>query len=401
MKRFWTMILSFCLLLAMMVSCTPIAPVVTIPQGENVPSDMEFPPVSSLVPTMTDVPQSSVPVTSQPAAPQISYNPHAGEIGGDGVGGAGDPYNTRYDLDFGGIADPFPRWVSEEEYEKWLENTPNSAKNLYTFFMDFQIPKERVVEFNEYYCKEISPNDYMLDPEMIDVIYSGMSVEEIYRLYALPSSVVVGRNAYAAEYFVSHSVEEIQKAGITSQKLGEKYALLAEACNTYEQAATLTKKLKALQELESKEGKEPEGLEVEAMMAEHPLGAAIWLGESSPEEWEKAGVSLESVEKSFVRMVYAGRDRRQIAAFVAGVKKVKEAKGEGSEISRDKPLFAEYPQITLRALKEDCTLITKNEIPLEKIEEYLYDILADMEDFKNIGTFMYYLQQLEQEQLSA
>ena len=84
------------------------------------------------------------------------------------------------------------------------------------------------------------------------------------------------------------------------------------------------------------------------------------------------------------------------------MKKVKEDAGIGGKLSsREEPLFAEYPEITLAAIKSRPDLLLEYQIPLAELEVYLYDILADMGDFKYVGTFMYYLQQLEQAQLSA
>ncbi len=362
------------------------------PSASSVPVDPSVPPAVSTVP----------PSSLVPTGPIISYDPNAGYEGEQGEGGAGDPYNTAYDPDFVSIPDPFPQWVPKEEYEEWKESFKNgtrdrSEKNLYTFLKEFNIPKEKVEQFNEYYAQEIVPNDYMISPEMVDAIYSDESAEEIYRRYALPATVVVGTRTYTAEYFVTHSPEEYQKAGITSEKLGEKFALLAEACNTYEQMSTLTKKLGELRELERGQGKKLLPVGIDEMIKEHPLGAAIWLGENSPEEWKREGVSLEKVEENFVAMVYAGENRWQIAAFVAGVKRAKEAAGvQGKLSTRDEPLFAKHPELTLRTIKEGgYSEMREQGITVAMMEEYLYEVLADLEDFKNIGSFLFCLREMQ------
>ena len=325
MKRFFIQILVLALVLGMVVSCSPVAPVVTLPQGETEPSAVEPSPLGNipaaslaadlqggevitdpdLPPVSSVAPMSCVPKASQPAVPQISYNPHAGESGGDGVGGEENFYNTTFVMEFRALPGVITDLVGDPAWD-WVEKQGREV-NLYTFIHAFGLSREEVEKAS---CIEINGKvEHVLSEKLVEELFT-LSQEEIYRLYALPSSVVVGRNAYAPQFFVNHSLEEIQKAGITAKIMGEKYASMVEVCQTYEQAATLTKRLKELQKAEQEKGETFAPIGVDRMIEENPLGAAIWLGESSFKEWEKEGVSISLVDEHFVNMVYAGKDRR-------------------------------------------------------------------------------------------
>lgn len=142
------------------------------------------------------------------------------------------------------------------EYETWAEAFEGIGKNWtrsvnefnkYTLIREFAIPRDKVEKVCRAYA-DLAEGTYLTD-EQVEAIYNGTE-EEVYRLFANPYAVMVGKQAYSPQWMVEHKAEEYLEVGITHDILTAEFEQLLVPC-TEEQRAYLRTQLQALAELDN------------------------------------------------------------------------------------------------------------------------------------------------------
>ena len=154
-----------------------------------------------------------------------------------GVGGDDGFYSRRYSIFFS-IESTMITLVDREEYDAWYHTfdrpaaggTRNSNEyNVYTLIHEFSIPREEV----ERICEEhtnMFPDDIYFTDEMVEVLYTGTELE-VYRYFANPCAVMVGKDAFPPQWLATHTAEEYREVGITYEILNAKLADVFSVCS--------------------------------------------------------------------------------------------------------------------------------------------------------------------------
>ena len=144
--------------------------------------------------------------------------------------------------------------VDPDEYKTWQDSFVGNSEtgtrdpyefNMYTLITEFSIPRDKIEQICKYYHEEFG-GVYFTD-EQVEAIYNGTE-EEVYRLFANPYAVMVGKQAYSPQWMVEHKAEEYLEVGITHDILTAEFEELLVPC-TEEQRAHLRAQLKELEEL--------------------------------------------------------------------------------------------------------------------------------------------------------
>ena len=154
-----------------------------------------------------------------------------------GTCGGGWDYSRYYSIFFS-IESRMEKLVDKEEYDAWCDTfdgfeaggTRNTHEyNVYTLIHEFSIPREEVERICEEYERDF-PDDIYFTDEMVEVLYTGTELE-VYRYFANPCAVMVGKDAFPPQWLATHTAEEYREVGITYEILNAKLADVFSVCS--------------------------------------------------------------------------------------------------------------------------------------------------------------------------
>ena len=152
---------------------------------------------------------------------------------------------------------------------------------------------------------------FYFDEEELDIFFGDMTEEEIYRHYAQPYTVLVGKYSYPAKYFVENNYEQYKLDGITLEAIDEKFSLLAGACRS--SANRIEKLVNNIAEYKESEGV----LEYSATPFEGKEHVtAAYLCEIGSEKWADEGITKEMIKEHAFDLLYTCQDKDQMKYLV-------------------------------------------------------------------------------------
>jgi hypothetical protein len=183
----------------------------------------------------------------------------------------GNLFKLPYDLRFSGFSSFFSDEIAEdlgdEENSMWeiyhnnysgnnklgmKNDTIKVTYNLYTFFKEYDLPKEEIINLlTEYNNMNIGFTEKFNDTSYLEECFSEEEIEAIANLdkdalnelFVSDYCIIKGRSIYTPEWIYCHSLEDYAIAGITIDDVKSKISLYQEMPYSVEGAAFFGEKL--------------------------------------------------------------------------------------------------------------------------------------------------------------